>query len=117
MGWGDSPEEQKPNVESEIYNKNKKCDLEKKKLKVLIRYHSVNKIDKYNRGGKKKKKRKKKRSKRIYRTTQNIRRINIFLESLLSESFPAGSQGLLTSLGCPPTPCWSLDLLWGQLRF
>jgi len=23
----------------------------------------------------------------------------------------------LASLGCPPTLCWSLDLLWGQLRF
>ena len=23
----------------------------------------------------------------------------------------------LTSLGCPPTLCWSLNLLWGQLRF
>ena len=23
----------------------------------------------------------------------------------------------LTSLGCPPTLCWSQDLLWGQLRF
>jgi len=50
--------------------------------------------------GKKKKERK---SSRIYRTSQNIRIINVFLESLLSE----------TSLGCPPTLCWSLDLLWG----
>ena len=61
---------------------------------------------------------KKKKSKRIYRTSQNIRIINVFLESLLSESFPSlGVTVHLTSLGCPPTLCWSLDLLRGQLRF
>ena len=38
-------------------------------------------------GGQKEKK-KKKKSKRIYRTSQNIRIINVFLESLPSESFP-----------------------------
>ena len=69
---------------------------------------------------KKKKVKKKKTSKRIYRTSQNIRIINVFLESLLSESFPLlGVTVHLTSLGCPPTLCWSLDLwtlLWGQLR-
>ena len=58
------------------------------------------------------------KSKRIYRTSQEIRIINVFLESLLSESFPSlGVTVHLTSLGCPPTLCWSLDLLWGQLRF
>ena len=57
-------------------------------------------------------------SKRIYRTSQRIRIINVFLESLLSESFPAlGVTVHLTCLGCPPALCWSLDLLWGQLRF
>ena len=57
-------------------------------------------------------------SKRIYRTSQEIRIINVFLESLLSESFPSLRVTFhLTSLGCPPTLCWSLDLLWGQLRF
>ena len=67
---------------------------------------------------KKKKKKKKKRSKRIYRVSQTIRIINVFLESLLSESFPSlGVTELLTSLGCPPTLCWFLDPLWGQLRF
>ena len=56
-------------------------------------------------------------SKRIYRTSQNIR-INAFLESLLSESFPLlGVTVHFTSLGCPLTLCSSLDLLWGQLRF
>ena len=72
------------------------------------------KFDNYNRGGKKGKK----KSKRIYRTSQNIRIINVFLESLLSGSFPSlGVTVYLTSLGCPPPLCWSLDLLWGQLRF
>ena len=84
----------------------------KKKLKSLIRFHSANKIDKYNtRGGGRKK------SKRIYITSQNIRKRNVFLESLLSESFPSlGLTVYLASLGCPATLCWSLDLLWGQLR-
>ena len=43
---------------------------------------------------------------------------NVFLESLMSGSFPLlGVTVHLTSLGCPPTLCWSLDLLWVQLRF
>ena len=42
---------------------------------------------------------------RIYRTSQNII-IDVFLESLLSESFPSlGVTVHLTSLGCPPTLC------------
>ena len=57
-------------------------------------------------------------SNRIYRISQNIRIINAFLESLLSESFPSlGVTVHLTSLGCPPKLCLSLDLLWGHLRF
>ena len=51
-------------------------------------------------------KKKKKKSKKIYRTSKNIRIINVFLESLLSESFP--SLGVIvhfTTLGCPPTLC------------
>ena len=81
----------------------------KKFLKSLIKFHSANKIDNYNKGGKKKKK-----SKRIYRSSQNLRRINVFLESLLSECFPLlGVTVHLTSLGCPLTLCRSLDLLWG----
>ena len=75
-----STELQKPNIEAEVYNNNKKCDWEKKKLKSLIVFHSANKINNYNRGGKKEEK----KSKRIYRTSQNI-----FLDSLLSESFPS----------------------------
>ena len=37
---------------------------------------------------------------------------------MLSESFPSlGVTIHLTSLGCPPILCWSLALLWRQLRF
>ena len=67
--------------------------------------------------GQKKKEIKEKKTQRIYRASQTIRIINVFLESLLSESFPSlGVAVHLASLGCPPTLCWSLDLLWGQLR-
>ena len=66
---------------------------EKKKLRSLIRFHSVNEINNYNKEGKVKK------FKRFYRTSQNIRIINVFLESLLSESFPSlGVTVHLTSL-------------------
>ena len=72
------------------------------KLKSLVRFHSASKIDNYNSRGKKKKNNKKKL--RIYRIIQNIRIINIFLESLLSESFPSLAVTVhLTSLGCPTT--------------
>ena len=91
---------------------------EKKKLKSLIGFLSANKIDNYNRGGEKREREKRKKSKRIYRTSQNIRIINVFLESLLSESFSVlGTTVHLTSLGCLPTLYWSLYLLWGLLRF
>ena len=54
----------------------------------------------------KKKKRKRKKSKRIYRTSQNIRIINVLLESLLSESFPLlGVTVHPTFLRCTPTLC------------
>ena len=47
-----------------------------------------------------------KKFKRIYRTNQNISIINVFLELLLSESFPSlGVTVHLISLGCPPTLC------------
>ena len=73
----------------------------KKKLQSLIGFLSANEIDNYNRGEKKEKKIK---SKIIYRTSKKIRVINDFLESLLSESFPAlGITVHLTSLGCHPT--------------
>jgi len=51
-----------------------------------------------------------KKSKSIYRTSQNIRIINVFLKSLLSESFLLlGVTVYLTSLGCPPTLCWLIS--------
>ena len=54
-------------------------------------------------------------SKRFYRTSQKTRKINVFLESLLSASFPSlGVTVHLSSLGCPPTLRWSLDLLGGS---
>ena len=56
--------------------------------------------------GKKGEKKRKKKSKRIYRTSQDIRTIYDFLESLLSESFPSlGVTVHLTSLGRPPALC------------
>ena len=42
---------------------------EKKKAKILIRFHNANKTNSYNRGGK----RRGKKSGRIYRTSQNTR--------------------------------------------
>ena len=58
----------------------------------------------YNRGGGKRKK--EKESKTIYRTSQNRRIINVFLESLLSEFFPfLGVIVHLSPLGHPPTMC------------
>ena len=53
--------------------------------------------------GKENKKRKKK-YKRICKTSPKIKIINVFLQSLLSESFPSlGVTVHLTSPGCPPT--------------
>jgi len=71
-----------------------KKEKKKKKLKGLIRFHSANKINSYNRWAgrgreRRKKNRRKKKSKRIYRTSQNVRIINVFLEFLLSESSPS----------------------------
>ena len=54
---------------------------------------------------------KKKKFKRIYRTSQNIRIINVFLESLLSESFPSlGVTVHLTSLSESEAPQSCLTL-------
>ena len=73
---------------------------EKKKLSSLIGFLRANKTNSYNRGGQKRGK----KSKRIYRTSKKIRIINVFLESLPSESFPSlVITAHLTSLGCPPT--------------
>ena len=92
-----STELQKPNVEAEVYNnnKNKKYDREENKIKSLIKLHSANKINNCNgRRGEGK------IFKSMYRTSQNIKIVNVFLESLLSESFPSlGVTVYLTSLG------------------
>ena len=53
---------QKSNVEAKVYNNNKKCDCQKIKLKCLVRFHSANKINIYNRGGKNKIGKKKKKN-------------------------------------------------------
>ena len=94
-----STERQKPNVEAEVYNNYKNVTEGKKKLKSLIRFHSANKINNYNRGGKKERK----KSKRIYRSKHKN---NVFLVSLLSVSFPLlGITVHFPSLGCPPALC------------
>ena len=65
---------------------------EGKKAQKLIIFHSANKINNYKwraEGEKKRKKVKKKKIQRIYRGSHNRRIINVFLESLLSESFPS----------------------------
>ena len=74
-----STELQKPNIEAEVYDNDKKYDWgEKKKLKSLIRFHSANKIHNYNvgEGG-------------IQKNLQSKwkHKNNVFLESLLQESF------------------------------
>ena len=47
-----STELQKPNIEADVHNNNKNVTEEKKKIsKALIRFHSVNKINNYKRGG------------------------------------------------------------------
>ena len=84
---------QKPNIEAEVYRNKNVTEGKKKKLKSLIRVYSDIKINNYNRGWGK--------SKRIYRTSQNIKIINVFLELLLLETFPSlGFTVHLTSLGC-----------------
>ena len=50
-------------MEAEVYNNNKKMWLRKKKLKSLIGFLSIKKIDNYNGGGKKRKKKKEKNPK------------------------------------------------------
>ena len=98
---------QKPNTEAKVYNNIKNVtEGEKEKLKSLIGFHIANKIDSCNGQGHGGGRKKKKKFKRIYRTSQNIRIINVFLESLLSESFPLlGITVHSTSLGCPLTLC------------
>ena len=79
----------------------------KKKNVQKLRFYSINKIDNGNTTvGAGRGKKKEKKSKRIYRIRQNIKIINVFLESLLSELFPLlGVTVHFTSLGCPLTLC------------
>ena len=86
---------------------------EKNKKAQKLRFCSANKIDHCNRvevGDRKK----------IQKNLQNKskhRNNKCFLESLLSDSFLSlGVKVHFASLGSPVTLCWSLDLLWGQLR-
>ena len=70
----------------------------KNNLKSFMRFCNANKIDNLNigEGGRE---RKKQKSKAIYRTSQNIV-IHVYLESLLSQSFPLlGITVCLTSFG------------------
>ena len=85
-------------------------------MESLSRFHSANKVDSYSGGvGGAEKKRKGKKYRRNYRTSPNTRIMNGFLESLLLASFPSlGATVYLTSLRCPPTLHWSLDLLGGS---
>ena len=46
------PELPKPDIEVEAYNDNKNVtEKKRKKLKILVRFHSTNKINNYNRAG------------------------------------------------------------------
>ena len=88
---------------SEVYDKNKNVTEGKKKsLKAYLDFLVPIKLTPTTRGGKKGLK----KSKLIYRTSQKLKIIKVYLESLLSESFPALRIPVhLTSLGCPPALC------------
>ena len=77
-------------------------EKKKKELKSLIRFIVPIKLTTTAEGGKIREK----KIQRIYLTSQNISIINVFLESLLSGSFPSlGVAVHFTSLGYPPTLC------------
>ena len=80
---GNSTELQMVNVDTEVYNSNKKCDRRKKGgLKTFIIFHIANEIGNDNVGGEegaKKKKKKNKESSRIYKASQNMRITQVFL--------------------------------------
>ena len=97
---------QNPNIKAKVYNNNKKCGWKKKGSNAELDFIVPIKLTTTAEGEEKKKKNKRKNSKRIYRTSQNIRIIKVFLESLLSKSFCSlGVTVHLTSLGSPPTLC------------
>ena len=69
---------------------------------MLIVFLSANKIDNHNRRVKKRKKQEKKIQKNPQNKSKN--KNNVFIQSLLSESFPSLRITVqLASLGCPPT--------------
>ena len=82
-------------------------EKKKKTLKILIGFPSANKNDNYNRGGAWGGGRKKKNiPEDSTKQVKKIRIINVFLESLLLESFPSlGATVYHTLLRCPPTLC------------
>ena len=89
---------------SEVYDKNKNVTEGKKKksLKAYLDFLVPIKLTPTTRGGKKGLK----KSKLIYRTSQKLKIIKVYLESLLSESFPVLRITVhLTCLGCPPALC------------
>ena len=63
----------------------------KKKLRILIRFHSANKINNYSRGGGEGKK--KKKIQKNLQSESNLKIIHVFLESFLSVLSLAGSHG------------------------
>ena len=91
------------------------CDF-KKILKSVNRFNSISEIDNYNNKGGGEGGKINNKSRRNYSKSQNIRIINASLESLLPVYFPSlGVTVHLASLDAFQH-CWSLDLLWGQLR-
>ena len=62
-----------------------------KNLKSLIRFHSANKINNYNRVGGGRRSKEKKMSRRNYRTSQNIRIVNVSRVTAASVLSLAGS--------------------------
>ena len=71
--------------------KNVTEEKKKTKLKSLSRFHRANEIYNYNRGGGKGKE-KRKKIPRVYRTSHNMKVINVFLESLLEILSLTGSH-------------------------
>ena len=102
---------QKPYVEAEVYNRSNKVWLTKKKeklkikLKSLIYFQVPIKSTTTTEAGRKGGRGRKKIQKNL-QNKSNIRIINTFVESLLSETFPLlGVTIHFTSLGCPLTLC------------
>ena len=84
----------------------------KKNLQSLIGFLSANKIDNYRDGGGEGRQ---KIQGNLQSKSKN--KNNVFLESLLSESFPSlGVRVHLTSLGCPPCDTFHLWTYCGEVQ-